>query len=238
MDNLPHNKDRTLYGRRQGRPLSSERQSVLDLYLSDLSLKPQEIETPASLDPQNLFSKPCTQFIFEIGFGNGEHLAEMMRQNPDTGFIGAEPYINGMAAFLKDIKTLKKERIRVWMHDALDVIRSLQDNSLDAIYVLNPDPWPKTRHHKRRIIRSENLDEFARVLKPGAQLIMTTDVNDLADWMVTQTYNHGAFTWTAQSCHDWNTPPNDWIPTRYEQKGIAAGRQQTYLFFEKNLHSV
>ena len=108
-----------------------------------------------------------------------------------------------------------------------------QDGALDAVTINFPDPWPKKRHYKRRIISQENLSHFARILKPGGQLIMSTDVDDLAEWMVTQCMLHPAFEWAAEHADDWHLPPEGWIETRYEQKGKAAGRQQIYLIFRK-----
>lgn len=183
------------------------------------------------LDPTTLFPSPKSQYWFEIGFGAGEHLAELMRRNPDHGFIGAEPFINGMAAFLKEIQDEPHENVRVWMDDALMVIEALPDQCLDGIYILNPDPWPKKKHHKRRIVNRENLDQYARVLKHGGQLIMTTDVPGLAEWMVTEAFTHPAFKWTAQSASDWRQSPDDWITTAYETKKAKGADRMCYLFF-------
>ena len=126
------------------------------------------------------------------------------------------------------------DKIRVWMDDAMMIVDAMPDHYLDGIYILNPDPWPKKRHYKRRIISQENLSKFARVLKPGSALIMATDVPDLAEWMVTQATNHPAFEWTAERADDWRITPPDWIKTRYEERGIREGRKQNYLFFKKN----
>lgn len=180
-----------------------------------------------------LFGKNVEPVWFEIGFGSGEHLIGLMKQNPDVYMIGAEPFINGMANFLHavDQEKLPVENVRVWMNDAILLAERLPDRSLERIYVLNPDPWPKKRHHKRRIINQDSLTTFARIIKPGGLLVMSTDVADLAEWMVTQTSMHPAFTWTAQKADDWRTMPPDWIPTRYEGKGKAKGRQQVYLMF-------
>jgi tRNA (guanine-N7-)-methyltransferase len=120
---------------------------------------------------------------------------------------------------------------------AMMVANSLKDECLDGIYVLNPDPWHKKRHFKRRIIRGENLDVLARILKPGGTLIMSTDVLDLADWMVTEAFNHPAFTWSAKCAEDWRVPPEDWITTAYEVKGAKGANKMSYLFFEKKLES-
>lgn len=196
--------------------------------------KDKVTETPGAISPEKLFTTSPSSLWMEIGFGSGEHLAAVMEKHPDYGFIGAEPYINGMAAFLKSIMDRPHDHVRVWMDDALMVVKSLADNCLDGIYVLNPDPWPKSKHHKRRIINQDNLGQFSRVLKPGGKLVMTTDVDELAEWMVTEATMHPAFTWTAQKADDWRAPPEDWIETRYEQKGADAGRKQSYLIFEKN----
>ncbi len=176
-----------------------------------------------------------TSFWLEIGFGAGEHLSALCRRNPQTGYIGAEPFINGVAALLKDVQAdeMPIENLRILHGDAMKLALSFTPASLDGIYVLNPDPWPKKRHHNRRIIRPDTLDVFARILKSGGALIMSTDVDDLAEWMVTHASNHPAFTWTARTKADWQIMPEGWIPTRYEQKGITAGRKQTYLIFTR-----
>lgn len=177
--------------------------------------------------------KPPAPCILEIGFGNGEHVKAMMEANPGTHYLACEPFEAGMAAFLKSIHHTKLRNVQVLMDDALKLCRSLADHCLEEIYVLNPDPWPKKRHHKRRIISQENLTVFSRILKPGGMLVMTSDVDDLSEWMVTQASIHPDFTWTAKSAKDWQTSPPGWLPTRYETKGIKAGRKQTYLMFRK-----
>ena len=170
----------------------------------------------------------------EIGFGNGERLAQHILREPETGFIGAEPFINGMSAFLREIKEKNSmENIRVTMDDALPLVKSLTPNSIDEIYVLNPDPWHKKRHHKRRIINQDNLSEFARILKSGGKLTLSTDVPDLIEWMVIEASNHPDFNWTATCADDWRTPPKGWIPTRYETKGAKGADKMNYLFFAK-----
>lgn len=223
----------SLFGRRKGRPLGEIRQAAIDALLPKLDLAPH-IEEQKQIDLLEIFKKLPSPLWLEIGFGNGEHLATLMKRHPDTFFIGAEPFINGMSSFLKDIQDLPHDKIRVLMDDAMKLCRLLPDDCLDGIYILNPDPWPKTRHHKRRIVSPENLDIFARLLKPGAQFIMTTDVPGLADWMATHTNNHPAFTWQAKSASDWQTPPKDWIPTRYETKRANGADKMVYLLFQRN----
>ncbi|MAQ71152.1 MAG: tRNA (guanosine(46)-N7)-methyltransferase TrmB [Alphaproteobacteria bacterium] len=224
---------RKVHGRRLGRPLNQERQEALDKLYPALSIDSEVLDNSSNLLPSSLFEKAPEEIYFEIGFGNGDFLKKLIKENPDNGYIGAEPFINGMSAFLKSIKDIDNPSVRVWMDDAMDIARSIASETLDGIFILNPDPWPKTRHHKRRIVSQENLDQFARILKPGARLTMTTDVEELAEWMVTQATAHKEFKWSANRKLDWHTPPSGWLETRYEKKGKAAGRQQFYLLFEK-----
>lgn len=188
----------------------------------------------ADLTPSDIFGVPVQKFHFEIGFGAGEHLHYIMGENPDDHFIGAEPYMNGMSAFIKELPTPTPENIRVHADDALMVLNSLKDGSVDFLYILNPDPWPKSRHHKRRIVSEQNLEVYARVMKQGGMMIQTTDVDDLAEWMLTKTINCPYFDWTAEGPDDWKTAPNGWMSTRYENKGKEAGRSQTYLIYQRN----
>lgn len=187
-----------------------------------------------TLAPNTLFAKP-QPCVFEIGFGGGEHVIDLMTKTPNRNYIAAEPFSNGMTMFLKHLKEKEfaTDNIRVLMDDALYIARSLKSDSLDEIYILNPDPWPKSRHHKRRIVRQDTLDHYARILKPGGRLIMTTDVPGLAEWMVSETTRHGALTWTAKSKTDWETAPEGWSPTRYELKGAKGAQKMAYLIFQK-----
>lgn len=210
------------YGRRRGRRLRQGKQTLFDTLLPEL-----EIALPdATLNPASLFSSKKS-FCLEIGFGGGEHMAHQASLYPDAGFIGCETYINGIAGLLKHISDNKTQNIRIFTDDARLLIEKLADASLDKVFILYPDPWPKARHHKRRIISPEFLDSLARVMKPGAQLRLATDYADYATWMLERLLSHAAFKWTAKSCDDWLTPWADWIPTRYEQKALAG--RPTYL---------
>ncbi|MDH5723194.1 MAG: tRNA (guanosine(46)-N7)-methyltransferase TrmB [Alphaproteobacteria bacterium] len=224
---------RSLFGRRQGRSLSSSRQKALDEVLPRINTPENFLTLQSNKSPADFFDRPFKEYWLEIGFGHGEHLQELMLGNPDKAYIGAEPFVNGMTSFLKEINDLNTDNIRVLMDDGMLLARSFKPDSIDGIYILNPDPWHKTRHHKRRLVRKENLDIFARILKKGGDLILTTDVEDLADWMITETVNHGAFEWLAQSCTDWQTPPENWIPTRYEVKGAKGAKKMVYLLFKR-----
>ncbi len=227
---------RRVFGRRLGRPMGASRQGAIDVLLPTLTVDPSKVTEDSSLAPSSLFTDASKETVFEIGFGNGEHLKAMMEQRPDRNYIGAEPFINGMSAFLKSVNDMDHGNIRVWMDDAVALCRSLAPESLSALYILNPDPWPKKKHHKRRIVRLETLEVYHRALKPGGALVMATDVDDLAEWMITETMNHGGFEWQAEREKDWQTMPEGWfITTRYAAKGENAGRKETYLLFQKKL---
>jgi len=232
--NLSNNEkynSKTVFVRRHGRSLNTERTEALGELLPLLEINHDLITINADINPIDLFDKKNKEIWMEIGFGNGEHVKAMLERHPDHGYIAVEPFVNGMAAFFKSIKDTDLKNVRVWMDDAVDVVKSLQDASLDGMYILNSDPWPKTKHHKRRIVRPETLNHYSRVLKDNALLIMSTDVDELAEWMAISSQNHPDFEWCAEKSDDWKTMPDDWFQTRYEIKGIKAGRKQSYLYF-------
>lgn len=233
MANHSPSKEKRVYGRKFGRPLNAARKEALEAVLPQIEIHERFLTEKGDLAPSSLFDAGFDECWFEIGFGSGEHLSGLMRRHPQNAYIGAEPFVNGMSAFVKDIEDEPKDRIAVHMDDAMMVANSLADNSLDGMYVLNPDPWHKKRHYKRRIISQANLDCFARILKPNAPLVMSTDVPDLADWMVTQASMHDAFEWDAQCADDWWNKPKDWITTQYEVKGAKNSSRMVYLFFRR-----
>jgi len=196
------------------------------LGISDWGLGIGEEETP---NPQCLMPNPLW---LEIGFGGGEHLAHQAALNPGVGIIGCEPYINGIGDLLKAIEAQKLSNIRIHGDDARPLIERLPDASIERVFILYPDPWPKARHHKRRLVSTELLNQLARVMKPGAILRLATDHSDYCTWMLERLLPHPSFTWTAKDCDDWLKPWSDWIPTRYEQKALAG--RPTYLTFVRN----
>ena len=230
LDNVPA---RRLYGRRVGKPLGKERAEAIEKLLPKFSVPQDLLSGKADLDPRDLFSSAYDDVWMEIGFGNGEHLNALMQKYPRVGFLGAEPFINGMAAFLKSNAKNPDMNARVLMDDALLLMNSLKSASIGRLYVLNPDPWPKARHHKRRMIRTENLDIFARVMKPGSELVMATDVDDLAAWMMEKCETHKDFEWDQNAKANPFSPPPEWIETRYAEKGKAAGRRQSFIIFRR-----
>lgn len=225
---------RRLYGRKMTRPLGKERAHAHGKLWPVLSIPENLTSGSRNLKPSSLFKKQYKEHWLEVGYGNGEHLVTLMEKYPDVAFIGIEPFINGTAALMQHLEHKPTDNVRAFMDDAVLLIDSLEDQSVDRVYLLNPDPWPKKRHAKRRFLQQSTLSEISRVLKPGGQLLACTDVDALAEWMLTQVSNHPDFVWTANSCKDWKNQPEGWASTtRYREKGAKAGRKMTYLLFNK-----
>lgn len=218
------------YGRRKGRRLSPRKARLLDELLPKLRL---DLEAPPPGSLANLFARPVSQVWLEIGFGAGEHLAWQAKANPQTGIIGCEPYINGVAALLGEIDTQNLDNIRIYDGDAREVLDWLGDASLDRVFVLYPDPWPKTRHHKRRLVSPRTLSAFARVMKSGAELRIGSDIPGYVRAALEAVFASGNFEWLAERPADWRTRPPDWPPTRYEKKAVREGRRAHSLIFRR-----
>jgi tRNA (guanine-N7-)-methyltransferase len=148
--------------------------------------------------------------------------------------IGCEPYVNGISGLLKHIEVTAAKNIRVYSDDVRELLAQLPDVCLARAYILYPDPWPKSRHHKRRLIQKPLLDLLARVMQPGAELRIATDWDDYATWILEHLLPHPAFTWQAERASDWTQPWEEWIPTRYEQKARREGRTTSYFRFVRN----
>ncbi len=215
-----------LFGRRKGRPLRTGQAELMETLLPRIRVNVPET---GKLDLQDLFSGESKALRLEIGFGGGEHLVAQAATNPQDGFIGCEPFVNGVAKLLSQIEAQDISNIRVFPDDARVLLDALPDACLDTVFVLYADPWPKKRHAERRFIGPANLDRLARVMKTGGELRLATDVAGLAQWMREQSNAHQAF----QAVYDGPNPPADWVPTRYEKKGIAAGRKPEYMIFRK-----
>jgi len=210
---------RLLYGRRKGPKLSAHQERLLETLLPKLRLNLQ-----ASVDPKNYFSgRAISDVWLEIGFGAGEHLLWQAEHHPDVGIIGAEPYISGIAKLLSKLAQSSdghNKNICIHDNDARDILEALPDASLGRVFILFPDPWPKSRHHKRRFIQTSMLDVLARVMKPGAELRFASDDADYAAWTLERVIAHPVFAWTATRAQDWKTRPPDWPETRYEAKAL------------------
>lgn len=222
--------ERKLYGRHKGHRLSQRQAKLVDSLLPRLRVDLSE-DAPSQL--QQLFSVPVSRVVMEIGFGGGEHLAWQAAKNPDTGFIGCEPFVNGVAKVLMQIEDEVLENIRLHDDDARFVLDWLPENSLDQIYILFPDPWPKKRHHKRRFISEETLDQLSRPLKSGGIVHVASDIGDyVRATLVAFTY-HDDFEWLDEKASDWRVRPENRPVTRYEQKALDAGRVPSYLTFRR-----
>ena len=218
---------RILYGRRQGHKLHPRQQKLVD------TLLPRCRPALDAAGPQAWFARPMQAYALEIGFGGGEHVAARAKAAPETGFIGCEPFINGVAKLLIEIEENRLDNVAVHNDDARDVLAALPDDSLDQAYLLYPDPWPKKRHHKRRFISQANLAALFRVLKPEAGFLVASDIADYLDWTLMHMRAHGGFDWQAASAEDWQTAPQDWPGTRYEAKAMREGRRPGYLRFTR-----
>lgn len=207
---------RLLYGRRKGPRLSARQAGLLETLLPRLAVPSGPIA-----DACALFAPAKVEDVWlEIGFGGGEHLVAQAAANPRVGLIGCEAYITGMAQLLAKLADAPRENVRLHMGDALDVIDALPAASLGRVFVLFPDPWPKTRHAKRRFIQTDTLDMLARVLRPGGELRLATDNAGYLAWALERFLTHPDFRWAARGPEDWRTRPADWPPTRYEAKRL------------------
>ncbi len=214
------------HGRRLGKPLRPRQRGLVENLLPTLRLA-----DPAR--PAQSFGAAASQIWLEIGFGGGEHLVAQARANPEVGFIGAEPFLNGVAKVLAVIERQKLANIRLHDDDARPLLDALPEACIDRVFLLFADPWPKRRHHKRRFIAPDNLDRLARVLRDGAELRFASDHSGYVAWALYYLCAHPAFTWLARRPADWRQSPADWVPTRYQQKAEARGQHCTFLCFRR-----
>lgn len=221
---------RCLYGRRRGRPLREGRRRLAASLLPQLVIA---LPQAAPLDPTTLFPAPMAAVWLEIGFGGGEHLAEQAERYPDIGFIGCEVFESGVARLVGEIARRGLANIRILAEDARLLLDCLTPGSIGRAFILFPDPWPKRRHHKRRLVAPATLDRLAALMRPGAELRLATDDPDYLAWMLEQLTAHPDFCWLARSAHDWRERPPDWPATRYEEKARAAGRRPAFLRFAR-----
>lgn len=215
------------YGRRKGKPMRSNKLDAYEQILPAITIKAPSSPVQAA----QFFDFPVRETWMEIGFGDGEHLLHHAIQNPDIGMIGCEPFINGIAALCVGIRKHNLKNIRIWPEDARKLLPLIADHSVDRCFLLNSDPWPKTRHHKRRFIQQETLDDIHRLLKPGANFRMSSDHPSLVSWQLEKAFFHGGFEWMANNADDWRRRPDDLPETRYQNKGLKQGRPTVFLDF-------
>jgi len=214
------------FGRLKGKRLRAGQEALIETLLPRLRVDPGH-------DPREAFGRMVSNLWLEIGFGGGEHLAAQARAYPDIGFIGCEPFVNGVAKILSVINRERLGNIRIWDRDATELIPLLPPASIDRAYLLYPDPWPKRRQRKRRFLSDETLDTLARVLRLGAELRFATDIDDYAGWALARVLRSAHFIWTAERLDEWRKPWPDWPGTRYEAKAVRDGRAPIYLTFRR-----
>lgn len=216
------------FGRRRGKGLRPLQAAALETSFPRYRV---ELDAPPPARLETLFEAPVDSVRLEIGFGGGEHLLSEARRHPSTGFIGVEPFVNGMAKLMLALADGPAGNIRVHDDDATRLLDWLPDGSLSGIDLLYPDPWPKKRHWKRRFVGRVNLDRFARVLKPGGLFRFASDIDTYINWTLLHCRAHEAFAWQARWSGDWHQPYEGWPGTRYEAKAIREGRPPAYLTF-------
>ena len=222
-DALPH---RRLHGRSKGKALRRHQAELVETLLPQVSL---DLANP--FDARSLFPSTVQELRLEIGFGGGEHLIDAATREADVGFIGCEPFVNGVAKLLAAIEQSGGQNVRLYRGDAALVLDRLPEASLSRVYLFYPDPWPKRRQRKRRFVNPEVLDFLARAMRRGAELRFATDIDDYAAWTLARVRAHSAFSWRAASALDWTRPWEGWRSTKYERKAMAEGRKPVYLTF-------
>ncbi|WP_084861093.1 tRNA (guanine(46)-N(7))-methyltransferase TrmB [Salibaculum halophilum] len=224
---------RNFYGRTKGKGLRDSQQAYLDEDLARLSPGPVDWDANPERTPLDLVALFGGREVWlEIGFGGGEHLVHQAAHNPGIGLIGCEPYINGVAMLLGKIRTAGVTNLAVHPGDVRDLFDVLPDASIARAFLLYPDPWPKTRHHRRRFVTPDYLKALARVVRRGAEFRVATDIPDYVRQTLEQVPAYG-FEWLAEGPDDWRNPWADWVPTRYEQKALREGRVPHYLTFRR-----
>lgn len=222
---------RTLFGRRKGKKLRQHQADLMTDALPEIAI---DCSAPIH-DPGAIYGSRPECVRVEIGFGGAEHLAYEAARHPQIGYIGCEPFLNGVAKLLAQVEERGLSNIRAHHGDARDVLQKLPPACIDRVDVLYPDPWPKWRQRKRRFLSSENIQEIARVLRPGGSFRFATDIDDYAGWVLARTIRSPEWVWEeADACaRSWNDPWPDWPGTRYEAKAFREGRRPVYLTFRK-----
>ena len=218
------------FGRRKGKALRPAQAEALSALLPELRLDPEAV-VPSDLS--ELFGRAFDSYRLEIGFGGGEHLLHRARTMPRTGFIGVEPFVNGLAKCVAALAADPLENIRLYDDDATRLLDWLPEASLDQVDLLYPDPWPKKKHWKRRFVSPVNLERIAHVLKPGGRFCFASDIDSYVNWTLLLTCNHPQFFWPALCADDWRLPFKGWPGTRYEAKALREARVPAYLTFQR-----
>jgi tRNA (guanine-N7-)-methyltransferase len=230
QDDGAHHGRGAFFGRRKGHKLRAHQADLIAQLLPRLAL---DISGPAPTDAADLFGPPARAIRLEIGFGGGEHLVAEARTHQETGFIGCEPYINGMAKILAQIEAHDIRNIRLFAGDAAELLAWLPARTLARIDLIHPDPWPKRRHWKRRFVQDATIAAMARVLTSGGEFRFVSDIDDYCAWTLAHLARSADFAWTAERASDWREPWSGYTMTRYGHKAEREGRRSTYLRFRK-----
>jgi len=220
------------YGRRKGKPLKAGRQSLLETVLPQIRITLPK--NAYDLDPRGFFLAEPKTVSLEIGFGSGEHLAAKAGANPEEGFIGCEVFLNGVASMTRHVSAQGLANVRIFDEDAHYLLPALKAASLNRIFLLFPDPWPKSRHAKRRFISPKMLSDLARVLVDGGELRIASDHPVYVRWALLHGTGHPSFEWTAKGPECWRERPADSVATRYEEKARQEGRPPIFLSFRRH----
>ena len=229
-DGAPAHFHGSFFGRRKGHKLRIHQADLIEHLLPHLAL---DIESPAPADLVDVFDAPLEEIRLEIGFGGGEHLIAEALAFPNIGFIGCEPYVNGMAKILTQIETHNIGNIRLFAGDAAELLAWAPARSMLRIDLIHPDPWPKRRHWKRRFVQDKTVAAMARVLKPNGEFRFVSDIDDYCAWTLAHLKRSPDFLWTAERASDWQLPWPDYTMTRYGRKAEREGRKAAYLQFRR-----
>ncbi|HUD86666.1 MAG TPA: tRNA (guanosine(46)-N7)-methyltransferase TrmB [Xanthobacteraceae bacterium] len=221
---------RAFFGRRKGHKLRPHQARLIATLLPQLAI---DLSRAAPTDLRTLFPGPVVDIALEIGFGGGEFLVAQARERPQAGFIGVEPFVNGMAKALAAIESGALQNIRLHFDDAVSLIGWLPEKSLARIDLIHPDPWPKRRHWKRRFVQDDMVARLARILRPGGEFRFVTDIADYAAWTLQRLLRSADFEWTARCADDWRNPWPGFIRTRYHAKAAREERASCFLIFRK-----
>jgi tRNA (guanine-N7-)-methyltransferase len=221
---------RRFFGRRKGHKLRAHQADLIAHLLPRLAL---DITGAPATDLRALFERPVDDVRLEIGFGGGEHLVAEAQAFPAVGFIGCEPYVNGMAKILALIEAGNVGNIRLLAGDASELLAWLPESSLTRIDLIHPDPWPKRRHWKRRFVQDATIAAMARTLTPNGEFRFVSDIDDYSAWTLWHFARSADFVWTAERASDWREPWPGYTMTRYGRKAMREGRKAGYLIFRK-----
>ncbi len=221
---------RVYYGRQSGPGLRPGQRERLARLLPRLAI---EVPEAGTLDPATLFAPERSRIWLEIGFGGGEHLATQAAANPGVGLIGVEPFVDGVARLLALVESERLDNVRLLVDDARLLLDRLPEASLERVFVLFADPWPKKRHWKRRIVNPETVARLADLLADGGELRIATDDPGYRRWILACLLGERRLDWCVNGPEDWRQRPSDWPPTRYEAKALAAGRRPVFLRFRR-----